>query len=335
MKIINQEAIVVPHTGTSVYKTIENIARTCYKSEPTNTTVDNSKRFVANLIRSGHGSTIEHEYVYFKLDESLATILQYKTPKCILRYINIVNNYVSGSFRAWLDIYEKFFSDTSSYSRLFPSIKDMDASVVMELVRLVSVAYPEIIKYDLSGYEIDNSLGNIYMMSRDDFIYDVITNNSEEMADYILGETLIHSIKFITNRAIANELVRHRHSTSFAQESQRYVSYSSDKYGNEITVIAPLFSQGTRDYDEWHYAMEWCETVYMNMRSRGVSPQIARGVLPNDCKTEIVVTATENEWQHIINLRYYGTTGSPHPQMRQLMELALPILKSESNNRIK
>ena len=73
----------------------------------------------------------------------------------------------------------------------------------------------------------------------------------------------------------------------------------------------------------------------MNLRKAGIKPEIARGVLPNDCKTELVVTATETEWQHIINLRYIGTTGTPHPQIKELMGMALPMLQKESNGRLK
>ena len=132
----------------------------------------------------------------------------------------------------------------------------------------------------------------------------------------------------------SHEIVRHR-PCSFAQESQRYVGYDKDKYGSELTVIKPLIEENSKDYEEWKYAIEWCETVYMNLRSRGVQPQIARGVLPNDCKTEIVVTATEQEWQHIMDLRFHGITGAPHPQIKALMGLAYPILAEESEGRIK
>ena len=44
------------------------------------------------------------------------------------------------------------------------------------------------------------------------------------------------SVKFVVNRAIANEIVRHR-LFSFAQESTRYVNYSKDKFGNEVLII--------------------------------------------------------------------------------------------------
>ena len=160
---------------------------------------------------------------------------------------------------------------------------------------------------------------------------EVLCNDEKE--DYKTN-LIPHTFKFITNRGISHELVRHR-VASFAQESQRYVDYSKDKSTNQITVIRPhLHETDILNYENWHYAMLMAETQYMNLRKGGIRPEIARGVLPNDCKTEIIVTATEEEWQHIIDLRYHGTTGTPHPQMKELMTMVYPILKEESNGRI-
>ena len=48
------------------------------------------------------------------------------------------------------------------------------------------------------------------------------------------------TVKFICDRGIANELVRHR-IASFAQESSRYCCYAKDKFGKELTFINPCF----------------------------------------------------------------------------------------------
>ena len=56
----------------------------------------------------------------------------------------------------------------------------------------------------------------------------------------------------------------------------------------------------------------------------GCTPQEARSVLPNSLKTEIIVTMNLREWRHFFKLRALGTTGNPHPQMR---EVALPLLR--------
>ena len=41
--------------------------------------------------------------------------------------------------------------------------------------------------------------------------------------------------------------------------------------------------------------------------------QDARGKLPLDTATRCIYTYSVREWRHIIDLRYYGTTGTPHP----------------------
>ena len=52
----------------------------------------------------------------------------------------------------------------------------------------------------------------------------------------------------------------------------------------------------------------------------GASPQMARSVLPNSTKTEIIMTANYREWRNFFRLR---TAESAHPQMR---EVTIPLL---------
>lgn len=44
--------------------------------------------------------------------------------------------------------------------------------------------------------------------------------------------------------------------------------------------------------------------------------QDARGKLPLDTATRCIYTYSIREWRHIIDLRYYGTTGKPHPNAK-------------------
>lgn len=48
------------------------------------------------------------------------------------------------------------------------------------------------------------------------------------------------TVEFTVDRAIANELVRHR-LASFTQDSTRYCNYSKDKFGGDVTYILPLY----------------------------------------------------------------------------------------------
>lgn len=65
------------------------------------------------------------------------------------------------------------------------------------------------------------------------------------------------------------------------------------------------------------------EDTYTELIRLGRTPQEARSVLPNSLKTEIAMTTNLHEWIHFFNLRALGTTGAPHPQMR---EIAMPLL---------
>lgn len=87
------------------------------------------------------------------------------------------------------------------------------------------------------------------------------------------------TVKFICDRGVSHELVRHR-LASYCQESTRYCNYSKDGFGGEITVIWPYFlSKGST-------AMQ-----------------------------HVVMTANLREWRHFFKLR---TAPAAHPQMREL-----------------
>lgn len=132
------------------------------------------------------------------------------------------------------------------------------------------------------------------------------------------------TVKFIVDRGVSHELVRHR-LASFAQESTRYCNYSKDKFEGEITFIQPCFFEaGSVEYMAWKKLCQEAESTYMAMMQMNRTPQEARSVLPNSLKTEVVMTANMREWRHFFRLRAAGETGAPHPQMS---EVAVPLFK--------
>ena len=54
----------------------------------------------------------------------------------------------------------------------------------------------------------------------------------------------------------------------------------------------------------------------------GCTPQQARDVLPNATKTELIMTGFAYDWRHVMDLRLFGKTGAPHPDMIGLMQKA-------------
>lgn len=111
------------------------------------------------------------------------------------------------------------------------------------------------------------------------------------------------TVRFICDRGVSHELVRHRLS-SYSQESTRYCNYASDKFGRELTFIKPCFwHEDSIHYVVWSNMMKCAEDTYLAMLGTGVKPQEARSVLPNSLKTEIVMTANLREWRHVFKLR--------------------------------
>lgn len=129
------------------------------------------------------------------------------------------------------------------------------------------------------------------------------------------------SCRLITNRGVTHELVRHR-IASYSQESSRYCNYSGDKFGSELTFIEPsrsmveLADQSYESYYKiWKDSMSQIEKDYMELVNNGVSTELARELLPNSLKTEIVVTMNIRAWRHFFALR---ATQFAHPQIRDL-----------------
>lgn len=135
------------------------------------------------------------------------------------------------------------------------------------------------------------------------------------------------TVKFVCDRGVSHEIVRHR-IASFAQESTRYCNYVKDDFGSEITVIKPLFlEEGTKGYDIWKQSCEESEKAYFDLLEWGCTSEQARDVLPHSLKTEVVMTANLREWRHFFKLRALGTTGKPHPQMKEVAEMLLEKFK--------
>ena len=152
----------------------------------------------------------------------------------------------------------------------------------------------------------------------------LITKGHEAMLEF--GGNI--TVKFICDRGVSHELVRHR-LCSFAQESTRYCNYGKDEH---ITFIIPCWTvieEGTYEHssvrddpteEEWISFMRQCEESYNMLIEEGWQPQQARSILPNSVKTEINISTNIRDWRHIFQLR---TSKAAHPQMRELM---IPLL---------
>lgn len=133
--------------------------------------------------------------------------------------------------------------------------------------------------------------------------------------DSVTEHALI-SVEIVTSRAVTHQLVRHR-LASYSQESQRYVNYHKEKFGNEVAFIRPV------EYTSWTEAQQkaWVsactnsEVDYFAMLNAGLKAEDARDALNNACATTIGVSMNPRQWNHVFHERCSNGAQKPIRQL--------------------
>lgn len=129
------------------------------------------------------------------------------------------------------------------------------------------------------------------------------------------------TFKLRTNRAIANEIVRHR-LASYSQESTRYVKYDDIEF---IPWIDPRGLKINHLYD-LEVLYHNIEFLYKRLIEDNFKAEDARDILPNAAATTLVMTMNFRELRHFLKLRL---DKAAHPQIRELAGMILEILKEK------
>ena len=299
MKLIESKVEILEQEPglEGIYKMAELAGRTAYKSED-RITEGSAKKFTEALMKSNHGAVLEHGTVYLKISHTSPVTDRYYMEK--------------------MDV--AMFYAKNKYSKHKRVTKD--------------------------HFHIDHYITtNLRVLFENDRMDDL---------QYLCEPTEYHekriTAKFICSRSIAQEITRHR-VFSFLMESQRYVSYNKEKFGNGITIIIPewikarmndiasynrnddlaqmSYADALRDgrmHEDkavimWAVSQDMSEKHYLTLTSElNVKPEEARGVLTNDCKTELIMTGFVSDWEHFFDLRSRGTTGKPHPDIKILAD---------------
>ena len=117
--------------------------------------------------------------------------------------------------------------------------------------------------------------------------------------------------------------------------AERSTRYCTSK--NSLEICRPWWLKNSQEYysnrnlspDEyWYfYTLSNIELAYKTLLNNGMKPEDARGILPLDTATKVIYTYSVQEWKHIIDLRYYGTTGRPHPNAK----LVIGMVRNQIN----
>lgn len=298
------------------YRTIEHAARICYHSNVIETYENEMKEFLNRLYRSGHMSVFEHSNFIVRVTQPVCSSSLYSDPKAMDRWqamkaatvLSVLESqkhlttglndkgemYIGGNLRAWIEALDvrktrpdlRFTDITPAllvelYQERLQSLKDIDIDVLSTF----------------NVKEVEDVEGTLGLC--------IIPENLQRF-----GVEIIH------DRAFTHELVRHR-VMSFSMESQRYCNYAKDKFGRSVTFINPEnLKSGFKRF--LFLASCWiAEKVYLGLVDMKTPAQIARGVLPNACKTRIYVSGDTMSWRHLFKLRI---TPAAHPDMRSTIK---------------
>lgn len=169
----------------------------------------------------------------------------------------------------------------------------------------------DIEKYDTSLYDIINN----YIVSEEEF------NSCRIAFEYIARWTFCVDTQISTSREL-NRVSPN----NIAEKSTRYVyedgmicrPHWMNGYSISQTINGKYicYKDGVEDKGNILDFIQGCDCQfnrYKRLVNNGMNRQDARGVLPLDTATRCIYTYSVREWRAILDLRYYGTTGKPHP----------------------
>jgi flavin-dependent thymidylate synthase len=293
---------------------VEICGRTAYKSED-KMTEDSARSFVLALKKLGHLSVLEHSNIVLKVDRNpVSPPGAFKGKQFGQELISVIKDRlayhriaslpdadsdalaIAGNFRSWIETVAFLKENQLDYHHFF----------ACHLNRF----FPNL--FESALFDPEASPCRITLMQE--------AEQMETLRRDPWSDLPVFVFKFICDRGITHEVVRHR-VFSFTQESTRYVNYQN----RGMTLILPEelhpfydfeqmeFMRGDPLVDAWRSRALTLFQWYQEDLGRGLKPEIARDILPNLLKSEIFVSGRWSGWKHFIELR---DSPKAHPRIR-------------------
>lgn len=194
----------------------------------------------------------------------------------------ILKGYKASPYISWVTVRDYIYVSTNG-------------NFMLDIEKYEPVLYNEINNYRVSEEEFNSCETAYNLFARWTFYVDTQISTSREL-----------------NRVSPNNI---------AEKSTRYV-YEDGTICRPhwiSTKEADMFNEDNNaDLDEaMNVYLRGCKRNFEDYKilidKHKLNRQDARGVLPLDTATRCVYTYSILEWRAILDLRYYGTTGKPHP----------------------
>lgn len=197
----------------------------------------------------------------------------------------ILKGYKASPYISWVTVRDYIYVSTNG-------------NFMLDIEKYEPVLYNEINNYRVSEEEFNSCETAYNLFARWTFCVDTQISTSREL-----------------NRVSPNNI---------AEKSTRYVYedgsicrphwisekeaelFNNDNNADLDEAINVYLSGCKRDFEEYKILVDKYK----------IHRQDARGKLPFDTATRCIYTYSVREWRHIIDLRYYGTTGTPHPNAK-------------------
>lgn len=284
-----------------LYKHIEKIARVSYKSED-KITPNSAKRMVDKLIENQHFACLEHGTIYLYYSFKIGDTIEFD--------------------------YDKY--KWNPYSKV------------------IEIRNKKVI--------------HVYITTNARVIVENNWNNDiQYICEPTEFHEKRYTVKFIWPIGIVRDALRHR-KNSFMNESTRWINYTKEKFGG-LTIVIPRWIYSLRDeiasYETikcsipkdsllqlsgealvnqlscenkkvaaYVDALKSAEQYYFYLTSDTddlkLRPEQARGVLPLDTKSELIITGFTSDWIHFFNMRsYIAMAGKAHDDMIYIVNQVL------------
>ena len=281
MKII--EPSVELWKQTDEVSHVARCARICYRKE-----TGNDERLIQNLKLRKHFSMFRHVTCYF-----------------IIPSIDVISSVYTNK-RIWI-------------AKLNELINDAKQLVVGIDIKLYKDYY----------YIVTNGNWNLDHQSLLEYINTyAVTAKEFAKANEIARNMMRYTFKVITQISTSRELNRVS-PNNIAEQSTRYVyedgticrpHWMTEEEANYINT-EPILNDDWLENHTWAKRYIWTvdnsfDKYKMLVDYSKMPRQDARGVLPLDTATVCAYTYSIQEWRAILDLRYYGTTGQPHPNAK-------------------
>ena len=158
--------------------------------------------------------------------------------------------------------------------------------------------------------------------------YDVSEEDYIEKAEkYYCDDALLNlrMTMVVTTQISTSRELNRTSPNSIAEQSTRYCNL--EKKGG-VQIARPHWYDGGTRWQRMVYGLvcRVCEWGYNRLLQSGMKPQDARGILPLDTYTVVAYTYSIAEWKNIIDLRYHGKTGKPHPNAHMIASTVRDII---------